>query len=131
MDARREAPQGDTRRHDASAWRSVRRAVGGAFGLLWCWAVLRVAVQPAQVSPVEQGLAVSGWTLGLLPVHVAPWRGPRSGRRTAVCAAAGPLPTPRKPGVGRVFTPVGATAISAMSSQSRTRPRGGGLDDEC
>ncbi|GAA1901498.1 hypothetical protein GCM10009753_34140 [Streptantibioticus ferralitis] len=131
MDARSEAAQGDTRRHGASAWRSVRRAVGGAFGLLWCWAVLRVAVQPAQVSPVEQGFAVSGWTLGLLPVHVAPWRGPRSGRRSAPCVAARPLPTPRKPAVGRAFAPVGATAISAMSAESRTRLRDRELDDHC
>ncbi|WP_269856648.1 hypothetical protein [Streptomyces sp. RPT161] len=134
MDARwaADAPQED---RSGAVRRRVRLIAVGAFALLWCWAVLRVAVHPAQTGPVEQGFAVSGWTLGLLPVHVTPWRGARCGRRATPASTPGetgraearggagraparPLPTPRRPGA---YTPVGATAISAVGTKPRTR----------
>ncbi|MFJ7207995.1 hypothetical protein ACIQWR_31225 [Streptomyces sp. NPDC098789] len=42
-----------------------------AVGLLWWWAVLRLALAPATAGPVEGAVAVGGWGLGLLPVHCA------------------------------------------------------------
>ncbi|MEU3773377.1 hypothetical protein AB0F11_09225 [Streptomyces sp. NPDC032472] len=47
-------------------------------GVLWCWAVLRLALQPSGAGPLEGAVAVGGWGLGLLPVHCAP--GPGTGR---------------------------------------------------
>ncbi|KJY29356.1 hypothetical protein VR44_23155, partial [Streptomyces katrae] len=43
-----------------------------ALGALWWWAVLRLAVVPAQAGPVEGAIAMGGWGLGLLPVHCVP-----------------------------------------------------------
>lgn len=85
-----------------SAFQAIRCAAAVVITLLWCWAVFRVAVQPARSGPVEQGLAIGGWTLSLLPVHVAPRRPARrdqvvAGRR----AGAAALPTPRTPARGR------------------------------
>ncbi|THA57136.1 hypothetical protein [Streptomyces sp. A1136] len=48
-------------------------------GVLWWWAVLRLALEPADAGPVEGAVAVGGWGLGLLPVHCVP--GPARGRR--------------------------------------------------
>jgi hypothetical protein len=108
MDARRHA------RHHAL--RPLRYAIGALLGLAWCAATLRVAVHPAQAGPVEQGLAVGGWTLSLLPVHVAPWRraGTRGGRAGTPPARPEPpaaMPVPRTPdavpGDGAGATPAG------------------------
>lgn len=136
MDARRAADAPHEERPRAAVWRHIRRIAAGAFGLLWCWVVLRVAVHPAQTGLVEQGFAVSGWTLGLLPVHATPWRGARprrggTGRAPARDGTgrgyaedgtgrgyAGSLPPPRRPGA---YTPVGATAISAGGAGPRNR----------
>ncbi|MFH7598708.1 hypothetical protein WDV06_26975 [Streptomyces racemochromogenes] len=43
-----------------------------ALGALWWWAVVRLAVVPAEAGPVEGAIAMGGWGLGLLPVHCAP-----------------------------------------------------------
>ncbi|MEU3409341.1 hypothetical protein ABZ766_36075 [Streptomyces sp. NPDC006670] len=43
-----------------------------ALGALWWWAVLRLAVVPAEAGPVEGAIAMGGWGLGLLPVHCVP-----------------------------------------------------------
>ncbi|MFE6843111.1 hypothetical protein [Streptomyces sp. NPDC057686] len=51
-------------------------------GLLWWWAVLRLALAPGESGPVEGAVAVGGWGLGLLPVHCTP-RPVRSARRAA------------------------------------------------
>ncbi|MFF1558838.1 hypothetical protein [Streptomyces sp. NPDC058279] len=56
-------------------------------GVLWWWAVLRLALEPADAGPVEGAIAVGGWGLGLLPVHCVP--GPVS-RRPKVTAEGGP-----------------------------------------
>ncbi len=48
-------------------------------GALWWWAVLRLVLAPEESGAVEGAVAVSGWSLGLLPVHCvpAPLRGAR------------------------------------------------------
>ncbi|MFD9673724.1 hypothetical protein ACFWAO_17710 [Streptomyces sp. NPDC059981] len=38
-------------------------------GVLWWWAVLRLALVPESAGAVEGAVAVGGWGLGLLPVH--------------------------------------------------------------
>ncbi|MFD8416319.1 hypothetical protein ACFV2Q_32030 [Streptomyces sp. NPDC059650] len=43
-----------------------------AAAVLWCWAVLRLALAPDESGPLEGAAAVGGWGLGLLPVHCAP-----------------------------------------------------------
>ncbi|UQX05175.1 hypothetical protein [Streptomyces sp. RerS4] len=49
-------------------------ALAVAVGVLWWWAVLRLALAPAEAGPVEAAVAAGGWGLGLLPVHCTPWR---------------------------------------------------------
>ncbi|MET3984925.1 hypothetical protein [Streptomyces sp. PvR034] len=49
--------------------RNLRIPLALAVGLLWWWAVLRLALAPAAAGPVEGAVAVGGWGLGLLPVH--------------------------------------------------------------
>jgi hypothetical protein len=39
---------------------------------VWCWAVLRLAVEPAQSGPLEAAIVAGGWGLSLLPVHCVP-----------------------------------------------------------
>lgn len=56
-----------------------------AMGVLWWWAVLRLALAPAESGPVEGAVAVGGWGLGLLPVHCA--RRADRGRAGAEAAA--------------------------------------------
>ena len=53
-----------------------------AVGALWWWAVLRLVLAPEEAGPVEGAVAVSGWGLGLLPVHCVP-RPVRKARRVA------------------------------------------------
>ncbi|MFD9412517.1 hypothetical protein ACFWBN_36700 [Streptomyces sp. NPDC059989] len=50
----------------------VPPALALAVGVLWWWAVLRLAFAPAESGPVEGAVAVGGWGLGLLPVHCVP-----------------------------------------------------------
>ena len=57
-----------------------------AVGVLWCWAVLRLALVPQDAGPVEGAVAVGGWGLGLLPVHCVP--GPPRRRRGGDAAVA-------------------------------------------
>ncbi|MFJ7078832.1 hypothetical protein [Streptomyces sp. NPDC098781] len=42
-----------------------------AFGALWWWAVLRLALVPG-AGELEAAVAVGGWGLSLLPVHCVP-----------------------------------------------------------
>lgn len=74
-------------------------ALALAVGLLWWWAVLRLALAPAESGPIEGAVAVGGWGLGLLPVHCAP--GPvRRARRAATDGAATRASTLRRSGAG-------------------------------
>ncbi|WP_330298901.1 hypothetical protein [Streptomyces sp. NBC_00503] len=50
-------------------------------GVLWWWAVLRLALAPDEAGPLEGAVAVGGWGLGLLPVHCVPGPGRGRGRR--------------------------------------------------
>ncbi|GAA1589022.1 MULTISPECIES: hypothetical protein [Streptomyces] len=63
-----------------------------AAGVLWCWAVLRLLLEPDASGPLEGAVAVGGWGLGVLPVHCAPHRGRRKGRAGAGAAEAGGRP---------------------------------------
>ncbi|MGP3688829.1 hypothetical protein ACTVZO_29730 [Streptomyces sp. IBSNAI002] len=65
--------------------RPLLTAFALAVGVLWWWAVLRLALAPAESGPVEGAVAVGGWGLGLLPVHCVP--GPV---RRKAAGAAGP-----------------------------------------
>ncbi|WP_255921837.1 hypothetical protein [Streptomyces humicola] len=84
-----------------------------------------MAAQPARSSPVEQGLAIGGWTLSLLPVHVAPRRAERPRTRAAdprltvtadAAGAAAALPTPRTPRI-----PARARPLAGAATASRHR----------
>ncbi|MEU6895498.1 hypothetical protein ABZ934_27710 [Streptomyces sp. NPDC046557] len=66
-------------------------------GVLWWWAVLRLALEPADAGPVEGAIAVGGWGLGLLPVHCVP--GPVR-RRPKVTAGGAPS---GRASIGRVW----------------------------
>nr|WP_237695022.1 hypothetical protein [Streptomyces sp. SID5468] len=57
-------------------------------GLAWCAAVAGVVAEPARSGPVEQGLALGGWTLSLLPVHVTPWVRARRARHAEPASTA-------------------------------------------
>ncbi|MET7622427.1 hypothetical protein [Streptomyces sp. NPDC005408] len=50
-------------------------ALGLVAGGLWWWAVLRLVIVPEQAGLVEGAVAVGGWGLSLLPVHVTASRG--------------------------------------------------------
>lgn len=47
-------------------------AVGGLLAGVWCWAVLRLLLQPGRAGFVEGLVAAGGWGLSLLPVHCTP-----------------------------------------------------------
>ncbi|MEU3351326.1 hypothetical protein [Streptomyces sp. NPDC037389] len=47
-------------------------AVGGLLTGVWCWAVLRLLLQPGRAGFVEGLVAAGGWGLSLLPVHCTP-----------------------------------------------------------
>ncbi|MEV8569196.1 hypothetical protein AB0436_27045 [Streptomyces sp. NPDC051322] len=46
---------------------------------VWWWTVLRLVVAPGDSGPLESAVAVGGWGLSLLPIHVVavPARAPR------------------------------------------------------
>ncbi|MGW2522086.1 hypothetical protein ACWC09_34765 [Streptomyces sp. NPDC001617] len=50
---------------------TVRRGVALGFGVLWWWAVLRLAFVP-DAGVLEGAVAAGGWGLSLLPVHCVP-----------------------------------------------------------
>ncbi|MET7476615.1 hypothetical protein ABZT17_19890 [Streptomyces sp. NPDC005648] len=50
---------------------TVRRGVAFGLGVLWWWAVLRLALVP-DAGVLEGAVAAGGWGLGLLPVHCVP-----------------------------------------------------------
>ncbi|MEV6730800.1 MULTISPECIES: hypothetical protein [unclassified Streptomyces] len=82
-------------------------------GVLWWWAVLRLALAPGESGPVEGAVAVGGWGLGLLPVHCTP----RPVRRARRAAGGGAEPDGAEPD--------GAAADRAATRAS-TLPRSGG-----
>ncbi|MFI8214144.1 hypothetical protein [Streptomyces sp. NPDC085932] len=62
----------------------VRGAVLG-LGVLWWWAVVRLAVAPG-AGALEATVAAGGWGLSVLPVHCVP-----KGRAGGVVVGAGRL----------------------------------------
>lgn len=46
-------------------------------GGMWWWAVLRMVLAPGESGPLEGAVAVGGWGLSLLPVHVVELPGGR------------------------------------------------------
>ncbi|ARP74421.1 hypothetical protein LK07_26095 [Streptomyces pluripotens] len=88
--------------------RMVRRGVALGLGMVWWWAVLRLALGEGR-GALEGAVTVGGWSLSLLPVHCVPRaRAPgalRSGRwRAAWCTAATTRASPR-PRSGEVSDP--------------------------
>ncbi|MFD0439446.1 hypothetical protein [Streptomyces chartreusis] len=81
----------------------VRWGAALGFGVLWWWAVLRLALAP-DAGVLEAGVAAGGWGLSLLPVHCVPkaravgavdprrwaraWRAGRAGRVAAAATTA-------------------------------------------
>ncbi|MFD4240781.1 hypothetical protein ACFWP3_04145 [Streptomyces sp. NPDC058525] len=78
--------------------RPLLTAFALAVGVLWWWAVLRLALAPAESGPVEGAVAVGGWGLGLLPVHCVP--GPVRRSRAAGAAGATRASTLHRSGAG-------------------------------
>ncbi|MFI6645061.1 hypothetical protein [Streptomyces sp. NPDC050504] len=68
-------------------------------GALWWWAVLRLALVPERAGLVEGAVAVGGWGLSLLPVHVVSFA--ESGVRRAGSGRGGTGPGARWCGVRR------------------------------
>ncbi|WP_405998132.1 hypothetical protein [Streptomyces sp. NBC_00829] len=67
-------------------------ALGLIVGGMWWWAVLRLVLVPEQSGLVEGAVAVGGWGLSLLPVHVTASDGvTRASRRRRSDAGSGPL----------------------------------------
>ncbi|WP_328536328.1 hypothetical protein [Streptomyces sp. NBC_00344] len=56
---------------------------------LWCWVALRLVLAPADVGPLESAVAVGGWGLSLLPVHVVAVPAAVSSRRAAAAEPDG------------------------------------------
>lgn len=86
--------------------RPVRWTVAIVGGALWWWAVLRLAVQPAQAGPVEGAVAAGGWSLGLIPLRATPRVA--SARRVLPAVPGARLPGPRGsalPEDGRLAVP--------------------------
>jgi hypothetical protein len=53
--------------------RTARRAAALGLGVLWWWAVLRLALEPG-AGVIEGTVALGGWGLSVLPVHCVPRR---------------------------------------------------------
>lgn len=70
-----------------------------AVAALWWWAVLRLALAPAEAGPVEGAMAIGGWGLGLLPVHCVP-RPVRGAAGDRPAAGATRASTLRRSGAG-------------------------------
>lgn len=76
--------------------RTARRAAALGLGVLWWWAVLRLALAPG-AGVIEGAVAVGGWGLSVLPVHCVPRRrAVEAGRwRRALRKAVGAPASPR------------------------------------
>ncbi|MCH0561936.1 hypothetical protein [Streptomyces sp. MUM 2J] len=53
------------------AGRAARRVTALGLGVVWWWAVLRLALAPG-AGTLEGAVAVGGWGLSVLPVHCVP-----------------------------------------------------------
>lgn len=94
-------------------------------GALWWWAVLRLVLAPAESGAVEGAVAVSGWSLGLLPVHCVPEPLRRVRRRARRDARDGDGPEPGD-GAARAAGEVGAADVATRASRRRRSDAGSG-----
>ncbi|MCX5073019.1 hypothetical protein OHA84_26075 [Streptomyces sp. NBC_00513] len=78
-------------------------------GVLWWWAVLRLALAPVESGPVEGAVAIGGWGLGLLPVHCVPR--PERARRKGGPGDGGTV----VPGVTTSAVPAGPASTRAST----------------
>ncbi len=101
-----------------NARRSLRLAVSGLLSVAWCWSLLRVALVPGRAGPLEQGIAVSGWSLSLLPVHVSLWR--HSRRRAGLLTLPAAIGSPAFPVAPAVAEPLDAVQPPEAALVSRT-----------
>ncbi|WP_329270131.1 hypothetical protein [Streptomyces sp. NBC_01451] len=98
------------------AVRTVRRGALLGLGVVWWWAVLRLALAPG-AGVLEGTVAAGGWGLSLLPVHCVPKA--RAARVVGVGAAVR----------GRAGAGVGGGAGStgaSLSTRASPRRRSGG-----
>ncbi|MFI6559727.1 hypothetical protein [Streptomyces sp. NPDC050534] len=83
----------------------VRRGAVLGLGVLWWWAVLRLAFAPG-AGVLEGAVAAGGWGLSLLPVHCVPKAraagavGPECWRDAWRAARATTASPPRRSGAG-------------------------------
>lgn len=88
--------------------RIVRRGTALGLGVVWWWAVLRLATGTGSVA-VEGAVALGGWGLSVLPVHCAPETraagAVRTGRWGAAWRAGGLTRTSPRPRSGGVSGP--------------------------
>lgn len=73
--------------------RLVQRGLTVGCGLAWWWAAVRLALAPDGRPGLSEGAVLTGWSLGLIPLHAVPVhpRISRDGRR----GRAGPWPRRR------------------------------------
>ncbi|MDX6354316.1 MAG: hypothetical protein QOF98_1219 [Streptomyces sp.] len=79
-------------------WKTTYGALALVGGALWWWAVLRLAIRPDAVGPWEGAAAVSGWSLGLIPLHAVPATATRAVSRLRGPGRAGSGDTSTPPG---------------------------------
>ncbi|MFD9795288.1 hypothetical protein ACFWXK_30540 [Streptomyces sp. NPDC059070] len=60
---------------------AVRWTAALVMGALWWWAVVRLLTAPGDAGALEGAVAVGGWGLSLLPVHVTAHSVTRASRR--------------------------------------------------
>jgi hypothetical protein len=119
----------NVRRHagEICARRSVRWVVALVLGLMWWWAVLRMALQPGRPGPVEEGVAAGGWTLSVLPVRATSRQrqadpAPGSGGKPGAV-----LPPPRHPGARRFEMGVASPPLSGVVPRAPRSRHSGAL----
>lgn len=76
--------------------RLVRRGLTVGCGLAWWWAAARLALAPDARPGLGEGAVLTGWSLGLIPLHAVPAR-PRISRDGRRALAPGAAPADQAP----------------------------------
>lgn len=84
--------------HGRRWWKSARWVLAVVVGLLWWWAVLRLAVRPETARSWQGAAAMAGWTLGLIPLHAVPAGAAQAVSRRRALGRAGSAGTSTPPG---------------------------------